>query len=109
MGDIASMLGLAKGGGSLVQAGIDAKISRDNMRLQRQALDEQKHAADIAQSATVSQERRNEEARARAARKAPNIAAILLGEQELAGQPGATSLSGPRGVRPLNKTTLLGE
>jgi hypothetical protein len=109
VGDLISILGAASGGGSLIEAGIDAKIARDNMRMSRQALDEQKHAAAIAQSATVSQERRNEEARARAARKAPNIAAILLGEQELAGAPGATSLSGPRGVRPLNKTTLLGE
>ncbi len=108
MGDISTMLGLSSGGSSIVQSAIDVKRSRDQMRLSRQALDEQRAAQQQAQSASVAQQRRNEEARARAMRKSPNIAAILLGEQEMAQSQPGTSLSGPRGTS-LSRSTLLGE
>lgn len=108
MGDVASMLGVGSAGGSLASSAIEAKQSRDQMRLQRQALDEQRNAQAVASSASAAQQRRNEEAQARATRRAPNIAALLLGEQEIGATP-STSLSGPRGAGKLNKTTLLGD
>lgn len=109
MGDVATIIGVGNAGAGVASSAIDAKTARDQMRLQRQALDEQRNAQAIATSASAAQQRRNEELQARAARKAPNIAALLLGEQSIGSTP-STMLSGARGAgKPLGKTTLLGD
>ena len=89
-------------------AGVSTYQAAKDSRLQKRALEEQKKASALAQAASIAQQKRVENAQAKANRKSPSIAALLLDAQQ-AKSPG-TVLSGARGVKPLaGDSTLLGD
>lgn len=76
---------------------------------QQDALDLQKKAQEQALAQAKAQADLQDQANNRAAAKAPNVAALLMGNK---GATGGTLLTGPQGVDPskllLGKNTLLG-
>ncbi len=105
MGDpISAIFAIGSGGSSA----IGAYQAAENSRLQKRALEEQKKASALAQAASVAQQKRVEDAQAKANRKSPSIAALLLDAQQA--KTSGTVLSGARGVKPLaGDSTLLGD
>lgn len=92
--------------GSLFQA-------REQRKLQKQALNEQRSLQEQAQSAANRQMRANEAELNRANQKQPDVAALLMGAQRAANADPSTMLTGPKGLDPLKlklqRPSLLGE
>lgn len=92
--------------GSLFQA-------RDQRRLQKQALNEQRALQEQAIASANRQQRANEAELNRANQKQPDLAAILTGAQKAANAEPSTMLTGPKGLDPmklkLQRPSLLGD
>lgn len=87
--------------------------ARDQRKLQKQALNEQRSMQEQALASANRQQRANEAELARANQKQPDLAAILTGAQKIGNADPATMLTGPKGLDPmklkLQRPSLLGD
>ena len=97
-------------GGSTVA---QVQQSRDQRKLQKQALNEQKALQEKALSAANKQARLNEAELAKANQKQPDMLELLTGAQRAGNAGPSTMLTGSKGLDPLKmklqRPSLLGE
>jgi uncharacterized protein HemX len=95
-----SVGGLAYAITAAVTAGYGVYSGERQNKLQKEAANRQQQAQKTAETAAQRQQKQAAEAYAAANRKAPDVADILAGEQELSRLGSAsTMLTGPQGVK----------